>query len=196
MPTPFKDHPFPLAIAKGSSGGPGFNTTVVPLASGDEGRNINWSMSRAEYDISTGIRNREDMALVQAHFYVMYGKAYSFPFRDWADYQAADVAMVMVSSTVFQLVKRYTIGADEFIRTITKPIVSTVAIKVSGSPVTPSVINRLTGLVTFASPPGATPTATFQFDVPVRFDTDKLPVQNNAYSQLTVTSIPLIEVHE
>jgi uncharacterized protein (TIGR02217 family) len=50
--------------------------------------------------------------------------------------------------------------------------------------------------VTFASAPGSAPTATFQFDVAARFDTDKLPVQANAWDQQVVPQINLIEVKE
>lgn len=93
-------------------------------------------------------------------------------------------------------VKRYNVGGYEHVRTITKPISGTVAIKVGGSPVTPVGIDHLTGRVTFGSAPGSAPTATFEFDVPVRFDTDKLPVQANAWDQQIVPQINLIEVNE
>ncbi|MBI3672552.1 MAG: DUF2460 domain-containing protein, partial [Rhizobiales bacterium] len=127
---------------------------------------------------------------------VVKGRGYSFRFKDWSDYQAADTTMVQVTSTIWQLVKRYTIGGNEHVRTITKPVSGTVVTKVSGSPVTPASIDYLTGLVTFSSAPRPAPTATFDFDVPVRFDTDKLPVQANAWDQQIVPQINLIEVIE
>lgn len=196
MPTPFLNIAFPPAVARGATGGPGFSTTVVTLSSGDENRNANWAKARGSWDISTGIRTRAQMADVVAHFYVVGGKAHSFRFKDWADYDAAGAAMLMVSGTVYQLVKRYARGGEEYVRTITKPVAGSVAITVSGSPVTPLSINDLTGLVTFSAPPAITPLATFEFDVPVRFDTDRLPVQSNAYDQMVVPQIDLIEVRE
>jgi len=42
----------------------------------------------------------------------------------------------------------------------------------------------------------AAPTASFQFDVPVRFDTDSLPVQANAWDLQIVNNIDLVEVLE
>ncbi|EDX81070.1 DUF2460 domain-containing protein [Brevundimonas sp. BAL3] len=196
MPSPFLNISFPPAVARGATGGPGFSTQVVTLASGAENRNSNWAKARGSWDISTGIRTRAQMADVVSHFYVVGGKAQSFRFKDWADFDATDVVMVPVTTTVFQMVKRYVRGGSEYVRTITKPVTGTVTIKVSGSPVTPSSIDYLTGRVTFASPPAATPTATFQFDVPCRFDTDRLPVQTNAYDQMVVPQIDLIEVRE
>jgi uncharacterized protein (TIGR02217 family) len=196
MPQPFLDISFPAAVARGATGGPGFSTNVVTLGSGAEQRNIQWANARGEWNISTGIRTREQMKAVIAHFYIVKGRGYSFRFKDWNDYDAADVTMVQVTPTVWQLVKRYQIGGYEHVRTIAKPVSGTVVTKVDGSPVTPSNIDYLTGLVTFVSPPSPAPTATFEFDVPVRFDTDKLPVQANAWDQQIVPQIDLIEVLE
>ena len=104
------------------------------------------------------------MQAVIAHFHVVKGRGYSFRFKDWNDYDATDVPMVEVSPTVWQLVKRYNVGGYEHVRTITKPVVGSVAVKIGGSPVTPSSIDHQTGLVTFGSAPGSAPTAT----LPVR----------------------------
>jgi uncharacterized protein (TIGR02217 family) len=196
MPQPFLDISFPDAVARGATGGPGFSTNVVTLGSGAERRNIQWADARGEWNISTGIRTRAEMQAVIAHFYIVKGRGYSFRFKDWTDYQATDQAMIEVTPTVWQLVKRYNIGGYEHVRTITKPVLGTVAIKIGGSPVVPSEIDYLTGLVTFGSAPGSAPTASFEFDVAVRFDTDKLPVQANAWDQQIVSQINLIEVKE
>lgn len=194
MPTPFLDISFPNAIARGATGGPGFLTDVVSLGSGQEQRNMRWADARCTFNISTGIRTRAQMDAVIAHFRVVKGKAYSFRFKDWSDYAAGAADMVEVTSTTYQLVKRYTIGAEENVRTITKPKTGTVAITVSGVSVAPSGIDYLTGLVTFASAPAATPKASFEFDVPARFDTDKLPIQINSYDIEIVPQIDLVEV--
>lgn len=196
MPTPFLNIAFPSAVARGATGGPEFLTDVVPLGSGDEQRNMRWAQARAKYNISTGIRTRLQMTDVIAHFRIMGGRAYSFPFQDWTDCDAANIAMVQVSSTVWQLVKVYTLGSGTYTRTITKPMPGTVVTKVNGSIVTPSNIDYLTGLVTFASAPAQTPTATFSFYVPVRYDMDHLPIQADAYDKQIVSQIDLIEVRE
>jgi uncharacterized protein (TIGR02217 family) len=169
---------------------------VVTLASGAEERNVLWANARGKWNISTGIRTREQMLDVIAFFHVVKGRAYSFRFKDWNDYDVADQLMVEITPTVWQLVKRYDIGGFQHVRTITKPVVGTVTVKVGGSPVTPAGIDYLTGQVTFASAPGSNPTATFEFDVPVRFDTDHLPVQANAFDQQVVSQIDLVEVRE
>ncbi len=196
MPQPFLDISFPPYVARGATGGPTFSTNVVTLASGAEQRNLLWANSRGRWNISTGIRTRAQMLEVIAFFHIVKGRGYSFRFRDWNDYQATDVPMVEVTSTVWQLVKRYTIAGFEHVRIITKPVAGTVAIKVNGVPTTPDSIDHLTGRVIFASEPSAAPTASFEFDVPVRFDTDHLPVQSNAWDQQVVSQIELVEVRE
>ena len=57
-------------------------------------------------------------------------------------------------------------------------------------------VNTTTGLVTFAASPalGMAITAGFEFDVPVRFDTDTLDVTLDFERLGSITSIPLIEV--
>jgi len=196
MPTPFLNTPFPDAVAKGATGGPTFLTDVVTLGSSAEQRNICWEQAKCKFNIGTGIRTRAQMAAVVAHFRVVKGRAYSFPFKDWSDYDAADVQTVQVSSTVYQLVKRYSTTGGTHVRTITKPKSGTVVVKVNGSIVTPASIDYLTGRVTFSSAPAQTPTASFEFYVPVRFDMDHLPIQVESWDQQTVTQIDLIEVPE
>ena len=59
-------------------------------------------------------------------------------------------------------------------------------------------VDTATGLVTFASPPvaGGTLTAGFEFDVPVRFDTDMIDVALKFERLGSIQSIPLIEVRK
>ena len=148
MPQPFLDIAFPGSVGRGATGGPGFSTQIVTLASGAEQRNVNWSQARGRWNISTAIRSRADMAAVIAHFHVVKGRAYSFRFKDWNDFDAADQAMVQITPTVWQIVKRYNRSGYEHVRTITKPVAGSVTVKIAGSPVTPAAIDTLTGRIT------------------------------------------------
>ncbi len=196
MTTPFINVAFPDAVARGATGGPSFLTDIVTLGSSAEQRNICWAQAKCKFNIGTGIRTRAQMAAVIAHFRVAMGRAYSFPFKDWSDYDATDQQMVSSTTTVFQLVKRYSLGGGQHVRTITKPVNGSVLIKTNGLIVSPASIDYLTGLVIFSAPPAATPTATFQFSVPVRFDMDHLPIQVENWDQQTVSQIDLVEVPE
>ena len=57
-------------------------------------------------------------------------------------------------------------------------------------------MNATTGVVTFDAAPGAgvLVTAGFEFDVPVRFDTDRLDVTWDLDRLGSIASIPLVEV--
>lgn len=82
-------------------------------------------------------------------------------------------------------------------RRITKPVSGSVKIYVNAVLQTSGVsVNYTTGLVTFVSAPasGAAITADFEFDVPVRFDTDRLSATLDAYGTHSWQDISLIEV--
>jgi len=57
-------------------------------------------------------------------------------------------------------------------------------------------VDTATGVVTFSAAPGAgvAITAGFEFDVPVRFDTDVLDVTLDLERLGSITSIPLLEL--
>jgi uncharacterized protein (TIGR02217 family) len=194
MPQPFRDISFPPYVARGATGGPSFSTNVVTLASGAEERNVLWANARAKYDISTGIRTREQMAEVIAFFRARKGRAYGFRFRDWNDFEAtAEPLEPTADPLVWQITKQYASGPSADQRAITKPEAGTVVVRVGGEPVAVDV-DHLTGLVTFEEAPALPPYADFRFDVPVRFDTDHLPVVAVAYHIQQVASIALVEL--
>ena len=191
----FHEVAFPPAIARGATGGPEYRTDVVEMRSGFEQRNSIWATSRARYNVGTGVRTREQMALVLAFFRARKGKAYGFRFRDWGDFEAVNQPMQATGNPlILQLVKNYGDAINPETRVIKKPIAGSVTVTINNVPVTPSTIDTATGLVTFASAPSATPVASFQFDVPVRFDADHLDMRTDAYTIQQAPSIPIVEV--
>lgn len=195
MTVGFHEVSFPQAIARGATGGPEYLTDVVSLRSGYEQRNSVWSMARAKYNVGTGIRTRDQMASVIAFFRARKGRAYGFRFRDWGDFEVmAQPMQATADPLVFQFVKTYGDSVNPETRVVKKPVAGAIVVSVGGVVVTPSSIDTATGLVTFASAPASTPIASFQFDVPVRFDTDKIEVQTDAYTIQQAPSIPIVEL--
>lgn len=190
---------FPLDISLASRGGPERATDVVSLASGREERNSRWAHSRRRYNAGYGVKSRADMAAVLAFFEERRGRFHSFLWRDALDHAATDQAIgTGDGETVsFQLSKRYGASFDPYLRPISKPVAETVVVKVDGV-VTDVETDPLTGIVTLAEPPveGAVVTASFGFDVPVRFDTDRLDIELSSFDAAEAPSIPLIEVRE
>jgi uncharacterized protein (TIGR02217 family) len=194
-------HPirFPLDISLASRGGPERATDVVTLASGREERNSRWAHSRRRYNAGYGVKSRADMAAVLAFFEERRGRFHSFLWRDALDHAATDQAIGSGDgeTLAFQLVKKYGASFDPYLRPITKPVAGTVVVKVGGV-VTDVATDPLTGIVTFDAAPaeGAAITASFAFDVPVRFDVDRLDIELSSFDAAEAPSIPLIEVRE
>ncbi len=176
----FVETRFPDDISYGSGGGPEYATDVVATESGHEQRNIVWQSARARYNVAHGIKTQAQLDALIAFFRARKGRAYGFRFKDWADYQGINQLLATGdgSSSQFQLVKRrYSSGGVEEVRSITKPVAGTVSVYLDSVLVSAGfTVDDTTGLVTLSSAPGngVAVTADFEFDVPVRFDTDRL----------------------
>lgn len=195
----FHEIQFPFDIAYGASGGPGYSTSVVQTASGFEQRNMNWSAARGSWDVSSGLKQPSQLETLIAFFRARKGRACGFRFKDWTDYQATGQALGTGDgeTQTFQLVKTYASGAGSETRTITKPVSGTVVVYADGAKQTTGVsVDTTTGVVTFSEAPadGAVLTADFEFDVPVRFDTDEMDVTIENFNLNEWSSIPIVEI--
>ena len=204
----FHEVRFPDAISRGARGGPERRTQVVELASGDEERNASWANSRRRYDVAYGIRRADDLAAVVAFFEARNGRLHGFRYKDWADYKSCLPSQAISpidqpmgtgtgSQQTFQLAKRYTSGAQSWTRAIAKPVAGTVRIALNGvEQMTGWSVNTANGSVTFTNAPGAgvAITAGFEFDVPVRFDSDTLDMTLDFERLGSITAIPLLEI--
>lgn len=195
----FVEVQFPTDISYGATGGPIFLTDVVTTVSGHEQRNSKWSQSRAKYNVASGVKTETQWQALIAFFRARRGKAVGFRFKDWSDYKAESVQIGVGddSTTQFQLVKVYSSGPAASSRDITKPVVGTVDIYIDSVLQSSGVsVDTETGIVTFSSPPATDEviTADFEFDVPVRFDTDEMAISMDSFDAGNWSSIPLIEV--
>lgn len=204
----FHEIRFPDNISRGARGGPQRRTQIVELASGDEERNASWANSRRRYDAAYGVRRADDLAAVTAFFEARNGRLYGFRWKDWADYKSCRPSATPAAAnqligqgdgaqTQFQLIKVYASGAQSWTRMITKPVANTVRVAADGVETSDGwSINLATGLVTFDTPPsiGVAITAGFEFDVPVRFDSDELPLTLDIERLGSIASIPLVEI--
>ena len=205
-------HPirFPLDVALGARGGPERATDIVTLASGREERNSRWAQSRRRYNAGYGVKSRGDMHAVLAFFEERRGRFHAFLWRDGLDYSSnggdgtptafdQTIGVGDGTATVFQLSKTYGASFDPYVRPITKPVDGSVKVAVDGVELTDGfVADALTGLVTLAEAPSADAevTAGFLFDVPVRFDVDRLDIELSSFDAADAPSIPLVEVRE
>ena len=204
----FHEIRFPTAIAFHSTGGPERKTEIVALGSGFEERNGVWANSRRRYDVGSGVKTLDDLHAVVAFFEARMGRLHAFRFKDFADFKSCapgtgvaptDQAIAAGDGTtrIFQLAKTYSSGPSSWRRTIKKPVANTVRVALGGVEQSSGwSVETTTGLVTFASAPANSTAITtgFEFDVPVRFDTDSLSVNLANFQAGEIPSIPLVEV--
>jgi uncharacterized protein (TIGR02217 family) len=199
-------HPvrFPLDVALGARGGPERRTDVVQLAGGGEQRNGRWRHSRRRFNAGYGVKSRADMAEVLAFFEERRGRLHGFLWRDGLDNSSGGTTPTALDQligtgdgtrTEFGLTKRYGSNFDPYLRPIAWPVAGSVRIAIDGVELTENW-SMEGGMVRFAVPPapGAQITAGFLFDVPVRFDTDRLDVELSNFDGAEVPSIPLVEI--
>jgi uncharacterized protein (TIGR02217 family) len=205
----FDDVRLPTAISRASTGGPERRTDVVTTASGREERNSRWAHSRRRYNIGFGVKTLEQLQQVIAFFESRRGKLHAFRFKDFADYKScAAIATPLPTDQIlgtgtgaqaaFQLVKHYGAPSRDYVRPITAPVAGTVLVAVNGATTANFTLNTSTGVLTFnaGSVPanGTTVTAGFEFDVPVRFDTDEITINLSHFEAGEIPEIPLLEV--
>ncbi len=206
----FHEVRFPANLSFGSVGGPERRTDIVTLASGFEERNTPWAHSRRHYDAGVGLRSLDDVERLIAFFEARGGQLHGFRWKDWADYKSCpsskspDYEDQMIGTgdgvtTQFQLAKTYVSGAQSYTRPIVKPVSGTVLVGLQGDHQAESVhfsVNFETGVISFvdAPPMGARVTAGFEFDVPVRFDTDRIQVSVQSFQAGDLPQVPVVEV--
>jgi uncharacterized protein (TIGR02217 family) len=204
----FHEVRFPDNVSRGARGGPERRTQVVELASGDEERNASWANSRRRYDVAYGIRRADDLAAVVAFFEARNGRLHGFRYKDWADYKSCLPSQAITatdqqigtgtgSQQTFQLGKRYASGAQTWVRTVAKPVAGTVRVALGMvEQLSGWTLDTTTGVINFTTAPagGVIVRAGFEFDVPVRFDSDTLDVTLDLERLGSITSIPLLEL--
>lgn len=205
----FDDVRFPTAISRRATGGPERRTDVVTTASGREERNSRWAHSRRRYNIGFGVKSVTDLQQVIAFFEARRGRLYAFRYKDFTDFKscpanATPAATDQVIGTgtgatnSFQLVKHYGAPLRDYQRSIFAPVAGTVLVAVNGTPTVNFTTDVTTGLITFNAgsipPNGATITAGFEFDVPVRFDTDQITINLAHFNAGEIPDIALVEV--
>jgi uncharacterized protein (TIGR02217 family) len=208
----FHDVRFPTAISRNAQGGPERHTDVVVLGSGYEERNSRWADSRRSYNAGYGVRSLDDLHQIIAFFEERRGRLHAFRWRDPMDWKscppnAAASALDQVigagtgTRATFQLQKTYGSAFAPWTREIKKPVSGTLKIAVGGveqAEGSAFAADLSTGIVTFLEghipADGASIAAGYEFDVPVRFDTDKLEINLSGFKSGAIPNIPIVEV--
>ena len=206
----FHEVRFPPTLSFGSLGGPQRRTDVVTLANGFEERNTPWAHSRRSYDAGMGMRSIDDLQVLIGFFEARMGQMHAFRWKDWADYRSGRATQEPVFddqsigygdgvTSDFQIMKTYWSGEQYYRRPIKKPLAGSVKVGVEQDELQEGLdyeVNANTGIITFAHPPDPKMEvyAGYEFDVPVRFDTDRILTSVESFQAGQVPSVPVIEV--
>jgi len=156
------------------------------------------------------MRSLDDIELLIAFFEARQGQLYGFRWKDWSDYKTCRaseavgfqdqiVAYGDGETTQFQLNKSYQSGDAVYVRPVKKPVLGTVKAGVQGQELFEAIdweVDTLTGMITFATPPAenAAVSAGYEFDVPVRFDTNRIATSVASFQAGEVPNVPIVEV--
>ncbi|WP_050527403.1 DUF2460 domain-containing protein [Pseudorhodobacter aquimaris] len=206
----FHEIRFPANLSFGSVGGPERRTEIVTLANGFEERNSLWAHSRRRYDAGVSLRSLDDVESLISFYEARQGRLYGFRWKDWSDYKsclpskepsAMDQPIGIGDGTrrVFQLTKTYVSGGQSYARPVVKPVLGSVLLAISGDPKIETIeffVDVAKGIISFPTPPdeGVRITAGFEFDVPVRFDTDAIQTAVSSFRAGDMPSVPVVEV--
>ncbi|WP_298494060.1 DUF2460 domain-containing protein [uncultured Maritimibacter sp.] len=206
----FHEIRFPPSLSFGSLGGPERRTEVVTLANGFEERNTPWQHSLRRYDAGLGMRSLDDVEVLIAFFEARRGQLFGFRWKDWSDFKSCapsatpDYVDQKLGdgdgiTKVYRLQKTYESGTFSYTRPIRKPVEGSLRVAIQGDPQIETIdytVDTATGEVIFADAPGpgAIVTAGFEFDVPVRFDTDRIQTSVASFQAGEVPSVPVMEV--
>ena len=206
----FHEVRFPANLSFGSVGGPERRTEIVTLSNGYEERNSPWAHSRRRYDAGVGLRSLDDVAALIAFFEARRGQLFGFRWKDWADFKTCpsskavdfedqEIARGDGVTKAFALTKLYLSGEQSYLRPVTKPVVGSVRAGPGGVQLAEAVhysVSAATGVIAFvdAPDPGVVVTAGFEFDVPVRFDSDRLQTSVASFQAGNVPNVPIVEV--
>ena len=196
----FDEIRFPEDISYGAIGGPQYFTDIVSTSSGGEYRNINYKDSKMKFNIAYAIKTKEQIDKLLLFFRARLGRAIGFRYKDWSDFNAKNqlIGVGDGNTTRFQLKKIYKSGGSEFIRIIEKPVFNSVSIYFDDENVAQKYysIDQTTGNIEFTKSVniGAKILTNFEFDVPVRFDIDYLPISIDGKNLYSCKEINLVEI--
>jgi uncharacterized protein (TIGR02217 family) len=208
----FHEVRFPTSISHGAQGGPERRTDIVVLGSGHEQRNARWADARRSWNAGYGVRSLDDLHAVIAFFEERRGRLHGFRWKDHTDWKSCAPSSSPAAldqtlgtgtgaRTAFQLSKRYGGAYAPYDRVITKPVAGTVLVAVAAVPRIAGVhytLDATTGGITFLAghipASGTAVTAGFQFDVPARFESDKLEINLHGFGHGAIPTIPVVEI--
>ena len=220
----FVDIRLPEDVERGMLGGPEFKTSIVPLRSGKERRNIVFEQPRNKWNVTYGIMSIEDdgtreecIEEIKSFFYIVQGNALGFRFKDWSDFCLFRQPIGIESDQPMQVYKRYAFDNYHYDRKLTKIVQGTMKVWSVRRDPSGNVFDEIelpnqshptnsyfsidigTGLLRLHNrtpDPVREIEVECEFDVPVRFDNDNLGIETEHAAGMGAASIPSLSILE
>ncbi len=182
----FREERFDLGILYGTDGGPEFYTDVARTHGRWEQRNINWPVELGRWDLGNRLVTRTKLKYVLDWHRDRLGRAGGFRWRFYADYVLPKTVIGTGDGveTDFQILQIVDDGYGTYTRPIKKPVGGTATVYLNDIVQASGwSLDTTTGILSFTVAPGHSVAVAVQceFDLPVRFDTDYLPLRFEAY---------------
>ena len=208
----FHEVQFPLRLAFGSTGGPIRKTEIVTLGSGHEQRDARWSQSRRRFEVGQAARTVDDLYEILSFFEERKGRLFGFRFRDPFDWKSCPPGDVPLPTDqplgtgdgvnlLFPLLKELRTArrlAAPRRHSRWPPRCAARSMGAELAATADFTVNSEDGeisILAHAVPaPGAVVTAGYEFDIPVRFDSDEISINLAAFQAGEIPSLHLLEI--
>lgn len=195
----FHDVRLPKFIECFAIGRPEFKTFSMSTISGREVRISDKDIVLQRYTIKNCVLSYEQFQEFNNFFRARRGQKYGFKLYDNADNSVENqfIAKGDCDTKEFQLYKLYADNISPYIRKIIKPVKNTVKVYIDQEQVNADV-NYNKGIIILQNPLNTNQilTATFKFEVPVRFAIDSFAYFYSENNAIEINEIDLIEVVE
>lgn len=183
-------------IAPRATSAPEYRTTIKTLRGGAEHRNALWADPLRTFDVALTPRDLPSIKAALDFAATTRGAANGFRLRDWSDCRAEHEYLGTGDGSTYWF--RFGRVYGNYWRRILKPVAGTVSVRLNGATLHPSLytVDTANGLLILKNTPvpGVLITASFDFDVPVRFAEDGLSIAMNYHRLGHADGITLREI--
>ncbi len=195
----FHNIKLPKFIEVFAVGYPEFVTNCLATNSGREIRQAEQTSARQRYILKNCRLSNDQFEQFNSFFRARGGRRYAFRLYDYADHSAAKqiIAIGDGAQKIFPLYKIYEDAIAPYYRRITQPIIGSVKLYVEDQ-LAAIEVNHESGTVIFpeALAEGQRLAAEFEFDVAVRFGSDRLEYSYNSLDgSIELAPLELLEVN-
>lgn len=156
-------------------------TSIIESKNGTEQRTPQWYQPLLQFNIGERSEINDQLDQLIAFYQARKGAYQGFRFKDWSDYQFSTI-ITLDANKQAQLFKAYSVAGFTVKRSLIKIVPGSILVSVGNSPVTTGwTVNFNTGIITFDQVQTEPIQVSGEFDVPVRFATDKINLRFEAF---------------